>query len=138
MKDFLHKLQLSIQNFMRGRRGTDQLSIFLLGVALVAMIISSLTGWWLFSCLAFICIVLCYWRIFSKKLSKREQENFKFLHWCYAIRNFFLRKKSRLQGMKEYKYFKCSQCGQQLRVPRGKGKLTVTCPKCKNEMHKKS
>lgn len=138
MKDFFQKMLMSVQKFMVGRYGVDQLSLFLLGSTLVTSLLGGFFTSWLFSALSFLLLVVCYYRILSKKLYKRQQENYKFLHIWYPIRDWCQKKISRLKGMKTHKYFKCQQCKQTLRVPRGKGKLTITCPKCKHEMHKKS
>ncbi|MGL5676382.1 MAG: hypothetical protein ACRDDX_08200 [Cellulosilyticaceae bacterium] len=138
MQDFLQKLLLKYQRFMNGRYGFDQLSLAILGITLVTSIIAMLSTNWVFSIISPILLIVCYYRAFSKKLYKRQQENYKFLRLWYPVRDWFKKKYTRLQGMKTHKYFKCPQCKQTLRVPRGRGKLTVTCPKCKHETHKKS
>ena len=45
-----------------------------------------------------------------------------------AIR--WLRMRRTIRRDKEHRYFKCPNCGQYLRVPRGKGKITVNCRNC--------
>ena len=73
-----------------------------------------------------------------KNISKRYQENNKFLRIWNIIKNKINYVPQRIKSLKDYRYFKCSNCKQTLRVPRGKGKLSITCPKCKNVMIKKS
>lgn len=138
MKAFLDKLLIKTQRFMTGRYGFDQLSLALLALTLVFALLGSFTGSLILSLLGPLCLILCYYRAFSKKLYKRQQENYKFLHRWYPVRDWFEKKYARLKGMKTHKYFKCKNCKQTLRVPRGRGKLVVTCPKCKTEVHKKS
>lgn len=138
MKDLLQKLLIKTSHFMTGRHGFDQLSLALLGLTLVLSLIAGFSNSLILSILSPIVLVVCYYRVFSKKLYKRQQENYKFLRLWYPVRDWFKKKYQRLQGMKTHKYFKCKNCKQTLRVPRGRGKLVITCPKCKTEMHKKS
>jgi uncharacterized C2H2 Zn-finger protein len=89
----------------------------------------------------FLSIALYGWalfRIFSKRSPKRATENQKFLTWWTPIgtkiRQFILRLKLR----KQYKYFKCPQCGALLRMSRGAGEKDICCPKCQNKFRQKS
>ena len=78
------------------------------------------------SLLAYIPLIWSIYRMYSRNIEARRRENTAFLR-------FF----SRLTD-KQYRYFRCPQCGQQLRVPRGRGKISITCPKCHNQFIKKS
>ncbi len=119
----------ALQRFMYGRYGNDQLNLFLLGAYLVLYLLFALTRFSLFEWLALAVILLCLFRMMSKNLSSRRLENAKFMHAIDpAVRWFRLRRTIRRD--KEHLYFKCPSCGQQLRVPRGKGKITVTCRSC--------
>lgn len=134
MEKFTNKLK----QFMMGRYGVDQLSMALLILTLILSLLNGFIGGVLLKLLTITAIILCYFRILSKNLYKRQQENFKFLRLWHPIKNAYLRKWNRLKGMKTHKYFKCPKCKQTLRVPRGKGKICITCPKCKHELHKRT
>ncbi|MGL4344163.1 MAG: hypothetical protein ACRCTE_03120 [Cellulosilyticaceae bacterium] len=126
------------KKWMIGRYGIDQLTITLLIVTLILSLIGSILHSFIFTILTFGIIVLCYYRIFSKNLYARQQENFKFMRYYQPLQSQLRKKTKELQGLKTYKYFKCPNCKQKLRVPRGKGNICITCPKCKNTLHKKS
>jgi len=128
-------------NFMRGRYGADQLGRFLSVVSLiiffVGMIIGNTLGrvlWYL----AIACLIYTYYRMFSRNTYKRYQENLKYLQWKNHIMSWFRRQKDMLTQRKTHRFFKCSQCGITVRVPKGKGKIKITCPKCGNTFIKKT
>ena len=115
---------------MAGRYGTDKLNMAILGVAVV---ISLLSGFFraaglnlLFTAVAYGLMVWAIWRTLSRNTYKRYQENRKFLQ-------FFDRLKDR-----EHRYFDCPKCRQIVRVPRGKGKIAITCPRCREKFVKKT
>ena len=117
-------------NFMSGRYGSDRLNMVILGLGLLASILSSLfarsiagTVFW------FLSYALMIWAIFralSRNTYKRYQENRTFLL-------FFDRLKDR-----NNRYFDCPKCRQTVRVPRGKGKISITCPRCKEKFVRKT
>ena len=122
---------------MYGRYGSDQLSLFLLGVYVVLYLISTLTH---FAVLYYVATALLLWgffRILSRNYDKRRAENAAFLkvagptiRWC-KLRRCILRDK-------DHCYFTCPNCKQQLRAPRGKGKIHVTCRNCGTVFEKKT
>ena len=75
-----------------------------------------------------------YWgfRVFSRNVAKRQSENTRYLYRRQKAARRISGLKQRWKDRKTYKYFKCSKCGQKMRAPRGKGKIRVTCSKCKN------
>ncbi len=118
-----------LQRFMYGRYGYDQLNWFLLVLYLVLYFLSLLTRISLFSAIGTVVILLALFRVFSRNLPKRRAENAKFMQAAGpAIRWWKLRKT--MAQDKDHRYFKCPNCGQQLRVPKGKGKLNITCRNC--------
>lgn len=126
-----------LQNFMRGRYGVDQLNFFLLVVAIVISLVVSLFRlpfWWL----SLVFLVLCYFRMFSRNVYKRAGENTKFLRMVYPITSRYKNAKKRWKDRKTYKYYKCPSCKQQMRVPKGKGEITITCPKCHTKFDKRT
>ena len=127
----------ALQRFMYGRYGNDQLNNFLTISYLVLFVLYMLSGlqplYWL--CTVLIFVVL--FRMLSRNIYKRREENVKFLRKADpAIRWFRLQRTMRRD--KDHIYFKCPNCSQQLRVPRGKGKITVTCRSCGASFQEKS
>lgn len=119
---------------MLGRYGVDQLSMFLIVISIISLILSKIFNIGILNIISLILLVYAYYRAFSKKVYKRSFENTKFLKATNPIRSKIKLFGKKIKGLKEYKYFKCSQCNQELRVPRGKGKVSLTCPKCGNKM----
>ena len=78
------------------------------------------------------------YRVMSKNILARQKENNKFLQYWNPSKKWLGAKYSTLKSSREYKYFKCPNCKQELRVPRGKGKISVTCNKCNNKFIQKS
>ena len=110
--------------FMQGRNGVDQFSRFTMGVALVAIVLTLFTGTRnglgaFLDILGMAALVYTYYRIFSKNISKRYAENQKFLNARYEWTVKAERRKKRFAQRKQYKFFKCPMCKQEVRVPRG-------------------
>lgn len=124
--------------FMTGRYGVDQLSKTLLFVSLAALLISSFSGIQVLYWIAIVLLVICYIRIFSRNITKRYAENMKYLEMTGKVKSYFKGIKTRFQQRKIYRFYKCPQCKQNIRVPKGKGKICITCPKCRTEFIKKS
>ena len=116
------------KKMMTGRYGMDQLSNAMFILSILFLVASSLIGSSMLNILAMIALVMCYARMFSKSISKRREENMRFLRWWNPINLKLIQFANRAKGYKTYRYFKCTQCGQRLRVPRGKGKIRITCP----------
>lgn len=119
--------------FMQGRSGNDQLNYFLMGADLVLIILGSIFrgnfGSVLYT-LVLIIIAVTYFRMFSRNIYKRREENEKFIRLRYnfsaTVRLYYERWVQR----KDYKFFACPECKTTLRVPRGKGKISIVCRKC--------
>ncbi len=127
-----------LQRFMSGRYGVDELSKCYLLIGLVALIISMFSRLTLFYILGLGLLIYTYFRIFSRNVTKRYEENQKYLNLRYQAVVAREQWKKRFAGRKVYRYFKCPQCRQRVRVPRGKGKICITCPKCRTEFIKRS
>lgn len=124
--------------FMQGRYGADQMGQMLSAVSMVFLILSLFSrnqGWFL---LAVIGIVYNYFRMFSKNISKRYAENQKYLTMTAGIRRKIASWKSQLAQRKIYHIYRCPGCKQKIRVPRGRGKIEIRCPKCNTRFVKKS
>ena len=128
--------------FMQGRYGVDSFSKFLLVLGLVVVLLSYFfagkTVGTICYVLGWVLIIYCYFRMFSKNVTKRYAENQSFMARTYKIRCFFQRQKNMFKQRKAYHIYKCPGCGQKIRIPRGKGKIEVRCPKCSNTFIKKS
>lgn len=127
--------------FMQGRYGSygqDSMNRFLLGGALVIMALSLFVRWNIFYWIALAMIVYSYFRIFSRNYTKRYAENQAFLKHTAGIRKFFTVQKNEMRQRKTHHIYKCPECRQKIRVPRGKGKIAIRCPKCSTEFVKKS
>ncbi len=131
------------RKFMYGRYGNDQLNLFILFSSLpfgfLSIIFDGYAGLAL-TLLQFILLGFWAMRAFSKNVYKRRAENQAFLRFWNKLKakfsgvsGFFSRLKDR-----KHKYFKCPQCKSRLRVPRGRGAITVTCPRCRHRFDKKS
>ena len=127
---FSAKLGMFFRSFMAGRYGTDRLNMVILCVALVASILSAVSGGGLVTVVLWLLSYgLMFWAIFrfmSRNTYKRYQENRRFLM-------IFDRLKDR-----QNRYYTCPRCRQTVRVPRGKGKIAITCPRCKERFIKKT
>ena len=126
------------KKFMEDRTGVDHLSLALLIVSILLFLVGKLFGLAFFAWLALVPLVLCYYRALSKNKLKRHQENILFLKYWYPIQSKWINQYRALKARRQYRYFKCKECGQQLRVPRKKGKIEITCPKCRHTFIKKT
>ncbi len=129
-RQFSAKLSASVRNFMMGRYGTDKLNMAILIVGLVASLLSIFFTTGLIDLLLFLLSYgMMFWAIFrslSRNTYKRYQENRRFLQ-------IYDRMKDR-----EHRYFDCPKCRQMVRVPRGKGKIAITCPRCREKFVRKT
>ena len=123
---------------MTGRYGVDQLSRLYLVLTLVLLVLSMLTKVPIFYGLAIILLIYMYYRMFSKNTTKMYAQNQKYLNMRYQIVVKWNNAKKHFAQRKEYRFYRCPKCHQKVRVPRGKGKICITCPKCRNEFIKKS
>ena len=129
-RNWFGRLGAGARRFMMGRYGTDKLNMAILVVGLIASLLSvfvrrpllnlflvllsyGLMGWALF-------------RMLSRNTYKRYRENRKYLMLKERFKD------------REHRYFDCPRCRQQVRVPRGKGKISITCPKCREKFIRKT
>ncbi|MBE6089675.1 MAG: hypothetical protein E7206_16920 [Clostridium beijerinckii] len=129
-----------LRRFMFGRYGGDELSKALLVLSFILLLIMNFVPKDLrfLTILAYIPAIICMFRIFSRNIYIRRNENYKYLKIKNKIVMWFKNNLNRIKTLKNYKYYTCSNCKQELRVPRGKGKMSITCPKCKNSFKGKS
>ena len=123
-----------IANFMVGRNGMDALNVGLLIAAIVVSAIGVFVGsqaaYFVLRVLSTLLLVAAFWRMLSRKLEARRKENARFLELTAGLRTGGANLVGRVKGDKSHKYFTCPSCRNRLRVPAGKGKIEITCPKC--------
>ena len=134
----LNKFKNAMYRFMQGRYGADQFNNFLLMIALILALLNSLFIRSAFFGL-FVDAILFYslFRMFSRNIWKRQKENLKYMEITRPVRSRFNLIKRNATD-KEHRYFVCPNCKQTVRVPRGRGKIEITCPRCKAKFEKKS
>lgn len=133
-----YNMKQKIQQFMLGRYGADQLGQFLLIIAIICMVISMVFHSRVCNLLSVLLLILCYYRMLSKNHSRRYAENMQYLKYSGKVIGFFKAKKRYFLQLKDYHIYKCPSCKQKIRIPRGKGRISISCPKCHTEFIKKS
>ena len=129
---------------MQGRYGVDDLSRFTMGAALVLIILAmfanifSRTAGSTLDILGVAAIVYAYIRIFSRNIQQRYAENQKFLQMTSKFRFRFNIEKNLMKQRKTPPIYSCPGCGQKIRIPKGKGKIEIECPKCHTKFVKRS
>lgn len=119
-----------LRKFMAGRYGADPLSMGLLIFSMLLTFSADVAGLGLLSYLGLLPAAYCLFRMLSRNIERRRRENAEFMKLVNAVRSFFKRLAFRIKDSKTNRIFHCPKCRQRLRVPRGKGRITVRCPKC--------
>lgn len=138
MRNFFYRVSSALARFMYGRNGNDSLNLALLTAYVLVLLAQALLGRvpvarTILEAVALALALVILFRAFSRNLSRRRAENGRFLSWWYPV-------KSRISGMqrrrqdKDHKYFTCKSCKTICRVPAGKGRIEITCPKCGGKM----
>lgn len=126
-----------LMGFMAGRYGGDQLNALLIALYVILYVVFLFTQMLVFEILALILIILSLYRSLSKNLERRRAENTRFLQAVRPAARRWSGFRARVND-KEHRYFKCPNCGQRMRVPRGKGRITVHCRSCGAAFEEKS
>lgn len=123
---------------MAGRYGVDSLNNTLLVLCFVLLILARIlrVGW--IDWIAILLLALCYYRAFSRNIQARYRENQKFYAATQPLRKWFGGLRQRFRDRKTHRYYSCPNCGMTLRVPKGKGKINISCPKCRTQFIKKT
>ena len=126
----MNRIRLALQRFMMGRYGTDKLNTYILGLGVILCLLSMFIRFPLLdlimTALSYALMIWAIFRTLSRNTYKRYQENRRFLMLLDRIKD------------RDHRYFDCPRCRQPVRVPRGKGKIMITCPKCKEKFTKKT
>ena len=118
-----------LTRFMVGRYGIDQLNIFLMVTYLVLYLVFLFTRLWVLNWIVLVLLFVAVFRMLSRNIYRRQAENARFLQVARPVCRKFRACRTRMSD-REHRYFKCPNCGQQMRVPRGKGRITVHCRTC--------
>lgn len=119
-----------LQSFMAGRYGTDRLNMVILGAGVILCVVCLFVQVpvvnLILTLLSYGCMIWAIFRMLSRNTYKRYRENRRFLMLIDRVKD------------REHRYFSCPRCHQPIRVPRGKGKIAITCPKCKEKFIRKT
>ena len=121
----MFNMKMGMQRFMQGRYGTDKLNTLILILGLLFCIGSMFmpVGWpvVVMTLLAYLCSFVVIFRCLSRNTYKRYQENRRYLSFLSQLKD------------REHRYFSCPKCRQSVRVPKGKGKISISCPRCREK-----
>lgn len=123
---------------MQGRYGTDDFYKFLFWVALIGIVINWFFKSQLLSFAVTLILVYAMYRVLSKNHSARYAENQRYLQATAKIRYWFDQQKKLMEERKYHHIYTCPKCRQKIRIPKGKGKIMIRCPKCHHEFQKRS
>lgn len=142
--NFFQRIGNALSRFMYGRNGVDRLCLTMIWAALLLDIINIFlrdrqpAAYGIVGFVSTVIVFLALYRMFSRNLEKRRAENARFMAkvWYPISRRIAGNQQQRMD--KNHRYFTCPQCGAVCRVPKGKGRIVITCPRCGNEIHGKS
>jgi len=123
---------------MSGRYGPDQLNMALIVLGLILGIAADIAQTAFLSMLSYIVLVYVIFRFLSRNIAKRRRENDRFLRYWWPVRQKLKLQRDKFKLRKTYKFFTCPSCKETLRLPKGKGKIQITCPKCGERFVKKT
>lgn len=137
-RHFLTNLLNKYQRFMYGRYGNDELNFVLIALSLLLSLISNFDKLWFFYFISVVPIGVAVFRFLSRNTNARYNERLRFIAIISVLKNKYIKIRSRYRDRKTHKFFTCKKCKATLRLPKGKGKIKITCPKCGNTMIKKT
>ena len=135
---FLANLFNKYRQFMYSRYGNDELNVALIIIALVISLVSNFDKLWFLYFVSVVPLALAICRMLSRNTNARYNEKLKFLKLISGPKAKLLNCKNRIRDRKTHKYFTCKNCKATLRLPKGRGKINITCPKCGTKMIKKT
>lgn len=122
---------------MQGRYGNDRLNQFLMIAALICIVLSFIWGG-VFDLIALLLMIYAYYRMLSRNMYQRAAENQWYLRKEQKVKGFFGKQKNVFQQRKTHHIYKCPNCKQKIRVPKGKGRIAIRCQKCGTEFIRRS
>ncbi|MBU3819788.1 MAG: hypothetical protein H9864_05395 [Candidatus Faecalibacterium intestinavium] len=127
-----------LRRFMAGRYGVDALNQFLSIASIALLLVALVSRLALFTWVAFALLIWCNYRTFSRNISRRTEENYKFCTLKDRLSGRLGRYRRMWADRSTHRYYRCPQCRQQLRVPRGRGRIEISCPRCGTRFIKKT
>lgn len=131
-------MRYRLLRWMEGRNGLDAFNRFLLGICLAMVVVNLFLRKFVLSILIYLMLILVYFRIFSRNLPKRGMENQRYLRYQTACLHWKNQVTERFRQRKTHRFYRCPSCHTNLRVPKGKGKLFIRCPKCGEGFERKT
>ena len=131
-------MRYRFMQFMAGRNGLDSLNRFLLADCAVLALANLVVRSSVLHIVVYLVLILVYFRLFSRNLAKRGTENQKYLRLQFAVENRMRQIRERFRQRKTHRFFHCPACHTNLRVPKGKGKISIRCPKCGEGFERKT
>ena len=138
LRQFLTNMINRYQRFMYGRYGNDELNFVLIALSLLLSLISNFDKLWFFYFISVVPIGVAIFRFLSRNTNARYNERLRFIAIISVLKNKYIKIRSRYRDRKTHKFFICKKCKATLRLPKGRGKIKITCPKCGNTMIKKT
>ena len=138
MRDWLERMSWKIERFMQGRYGYDSLNAALCVLALVLLVVSIFVSARWMALTAYLPLGWALWRMYSKNTERCRAQNEAWLKLFAPVRKAWKRSRNRWKDRKTHRYFRCPKCRQTVRVPKGKGRIEITCPTCGEKFQKKT
>lgn len=144
LRKYVTMFRQDMRQVMSSRCGLDELNNLLMLIGFLYIVGALITHKWIFTLVGTVFVVLCYMRVFSKNLVKRKKENDIYMRYMggvvRVVQRFMLSIKMKLRTIRDakYAYFVCGSCGQIVRVPKGKNKVSIRCPRCSQTFIRKT
>ena len=135
---FWEKIKMSVARFMQGRYGADEFGQALLWMGIALSLIEMFTGWILLGMLSMALFIWAIYRMFSRNTSRRFAENYRFLKLWNPVKNWFQWLWLSIRYCNKNRYFLCPKCRRIACVPKGTGRVTITCKGCKHKYDRKA
>ena len=138
LREALQRFALKMQQFMAGRYGTDQFTLFLV---IFSMVFTFLGNFRPLRFLYFVGVAIIFYGLFrtmSKNYEARRKDLNWYLVWSEKPKAYIKLLMNQIRDRKTHRYFKCKSCKTIMRVPKGRGKIEITCPKCRMKVIKKT
>jgi len=123
---------------MIGRYGPDHLNVAMIVFSLALSLLQAVINFRPLIYVSYLILVLVLFRMLSRNIPRRRAENDKFIRYWWPIRTYASRAIANIKHRKTHRFYKCPSCGNTLRVPKGKGRLQITCPKCGERFMRKT
>lgn len=137
VKQLFRNIQYKFYHFMQGRYGNDRLNLHMMYVVIFLLLLNMFMNVPFIQFVAFALWFITIYRMFSKKIYQRRKENDRYQEHIAPIKRFITLVKKQIHD-RDHKYYRCPKCHQLVRIPRHRGVVTITCPKCFHTFDRKS